>query len=50
MKIVFYQVFLRRFRDPIRLPRFSNRVPRIRKLSSVPKIRKSGPYKSIPGT
>ena len=32
--------FLRRFRDPIRVPRISNRVPRIRKnYHRVPKLR-----------
>ena len=36
------RVFLRRFRDPIRVPRISNRVPRIREnYHRVPKIRKN---------
>jgi len=35
--------FLRRFRDPIRVPRISNRVPRIREnYHRVPKIREIG--------
>jgi len=29
------QVFLTRFRDPIRVPRISNRVPRIREIGSL---------------
>jgi len=34
--------FLRRFRDPIRVPRISNRVPRIREnYDRVPKIREN---------
>jgi len=34
--------FLRRFSDPIRVPRFSNRVPRIREnYHRVPKIREN---------
>jgi len=45
------QVFLRRFRDPIRVPRISNRVPRIRenyhrvlkiRENRVPRIREIG--------
>jgi len=37
------RVFLRRFRDPIRVPRISNRVPRIREnYHRVPKIRENG--------
>jgi len=36
------QGFLRRFRDPIRVPRISNRVPRIREnYNRVPKIREN---------
>ena len=36
------QVFLRRFKDPIRVPIISNRVPRIRKnYDRVPKIREN---------
>jgi len=36
------QGFLRRFRDPIRVPRISNRVPRMREnYHRVPKIRKN---------
>ena len=35
--------FLRRFRDPIRVPRISNRVPRIREnYHRVPKISENG--------
>jgi len=38
----FFQFFLRRFRDPIRVPRISNRVPRIREnYHRVPKIREN---------
>jgi len=53
------QVFLRCFRDPIRVPRIENRVPRISEkyLQSVESEKmgsleseKSGPYRSIPGT
>jgi len=33
--------FLRRFRDPIRIPRISSRVPRIRE-NGVPRIREIG--------
>jgi len=36
-----YEGFFRRFRDPIRVPRILNRVPR---------IRESGPYRSKPGS
>jgi len=51
--------FLRCFKDPIRVPRIENLVPRIREnYYRVPRIRKigslesekSGPYRSIPGT
>jgi len=36
------RVFFRRFRDPIRVPRISNRVPRIREnYHQVPKIREN---------
>jgi len=35
------QVFLRRFRDPIRVPRISNRVPKIRE-NRAPRIREIG--------
>jgi len=47
-----YQVFLRCFRDPIRVPRIANRVPRIRenhhrvpriRKNRVPRIREIGP-------
>jgi len=41
--LAFTPVFLRRFRDPIRVPRISNRVPRIRAhYHRVPKIRENG--------
>jgi len=36
-----HQVFFKVFKDPIRVPRIENRVPR---------IRESDPYGSIPGT
>jgi len=37
------QVFLMRFRDPIRIPRIENRVNRIRKNSHrIPRIREIG--------
>jgi len=48
----FNQVFLRCFRDPIRVPRIENRVPRIRennhrvpriRENRVPRMRESGP-------
>ena len=40
--IGFARVFLRRFRDPIRVPRLSNRIPRIREnYHRVPKIREN---------
>jgi len=40
--ILHIQVFVRRFRDPIRVPRVSNRVPRIREnYHRVPKIREN---------
>jgi len=36
------RIFLRRFSDPIRVPRISNRVPRIREnYHRVPKIREN---------
>jgi len=54
-----YQGFLGCFRNPIRVPRIKNRVPRIRenyhwaleskKIGSL-ESEKSGPYKSIPRT
>jgi len=53
------QFLLRRFRDPIRVPRIENRVPRIkenyyRSLKSEKigflESEKSGPYRSILGT
>jgi len=38
-----YAGFLRRFRDPIRVPRIENRVPRTREYyHQVPKIREIG--------
>jgi len=40
-KFMFRQGFLRRFRDPIRVPRISNRVPKIRE-NRVPRIRETG--------
>ena len=55
-KFTISRVFLRRFRDPIRVPRIENRVPRIKEnYHRVPEIRsleskKSGPFRSIPGT
>jgi len=40
--LIIIPVFLRRFRDPILVPRISNRVPRIReKYHRVPKIREN---------
>jgi len=40
--LVMTQGFLRYFRDPIRLPRISNRVPRVRENHDrVPKLRKN---------
>jgi len=40
---LYNQVFLRRFRGPIRLPRIENRVPRIREnYHRVPRIREIG--------
>jgi len=35
MIVLLYQGFLRRFRDPIRVPRIENRVPRIREIGSL---------------
>ena len=35
LKLVLEHAFLRRFRDPIRVPRIENRVPRIREIGSL---------------
>jgi len=43
------QVFPRRFRDRIWIPRIENWIPRIIK-NRVPRIREIGPYWSILGT
>jgi len=56
---MYMQGFLWRFRYRIRVPRISNRVPRITenchrvpniRENRVLRIRKSGSYRSIPGT
>jgi len=45
------QGFLKRFRDPFPVTRIENRVPRVREnYHRVPRIRESGPYRSIPST
>jgi len=57
--MIYIKFFLRRYRDPIRVPRILNRVPRSLKIIigflNSEKIgslesEKSGPRRSIPGT
>jgi len=50
LKFASVQVFLRRFRYPIRVPRIENRVPRIREsYHRIPRIKENrvptGPYR-----